>query len=226
MTEKIHRILTELQEEFDSAQKDGESVTTASAVTSASTMTTPPPVPLKPENQGGVTPVTPPVPLQPGGEGPSVIPNFSGHVTIGVNRFGYGETSTCSVFIMQAYDRDGNVIDTASGFFLEPGYDLERNTIAGSDTAIPSGSYPVIPAYHRGKSGYFEISDVSGRSAIHFHIGNTGADTEGCFLPGSNYSYNPVTNEYTVGNSTVAMNKFRSFINKYGSGYATIYVSM
>ncbi|MDE7388714.1 MAG: hypothetical protein K2M97_05620 [Muribaculaceae bacterium] len=143
-------------------------------------------------------------------------------IRIGVSRFGFGNTSTISRFIANAYDENGNIIETISGYFLEPEFDTDRNTIGGSDTAIPGGTYTVCPALHNQKSGFFEIEGVSGRTAIHIHPGNYGTDTEGCFLPGQSYNYNPNTNEYSTNNSVSAFSEFQNFMNRHGSGYATI----
>lgn len=143
-------------------------------------------------------------------------------VKINVERFGFGATSTVSRFTMTAYDERGNVISTLTGYFLEPVYDPERATTANSDTAILGGTYSVIPTFHKGKSGFFEVKDVNGRSAIHIHSGNVGEETEGCLLTGSSYSYDSNSNEYRVNQSGTKMEEFRSFINNYGSGMATM----
>ena len=48
-------------------------------------------------------------------------------------------------FLATAYDEQGNTIDSMRGYFLEPGTDYNRAKREGSDTAIMSGEYEVIP---------------------------------------------------------------------------------
>ncbi|MDE6120083.1 MAG: hypothetical protein K2F82_09485 [Muribaculaceae bacterium] len=151
-------------------------------------------------------------------------PNYE-RIKIGVARFGFGETTTISRYIANAYDENGKLVETIEGYFLEPKFDPDRCGISGSDTAIAGGTYHVIPALHHGRSGYFEVAGVSGRNAIHIHAGTSGEDTLGCLLPGDAYEYNSATNEYSIpagGHTGSEMNKFRSFMNRNGSGYATI----
>ena len=149
------------------------------------------------------------------------------HVKIGVNRFGYGESSTCSRFIANAYDDNGYLIAFMSGYFLEPGVDVNNSCIAGSDTAIPSSEYNLVSTTYHGESGYYEVTGVSGRNGIKLHVGNDGEDTSGCLLFGTGYSYNEETNEYEVSGSTNKMNEFNDFMDRYSSsGKATINISM
>ena len=67
------------------------------------------------------------------------------NIVINTNRLWYGEDSTVSAFLATAYDEQGNTIDSMRGYFLEPGTDYNRAKREGSDTAIMSGEYEVIP---------------------------------------------------------------------------------
>ena len=148
-----------------------------------------------------------------------------GNVSISTNRLGYGGSSTLSVFLATAYDDNGNVISSLTGYFLEPGCDYSRCTYAGSDTAIFPGTYDVIPSTFKGTSGYFEINGADGRSLIKIHQGNTGINTSGCLLPGTTYTYNPNTGEYSVWDSGKKLNELRDFLNRYGNGGISINIS-
>lgn len=106
-------------------------------------------------------------------------------VVVDVVRSYFGKNSTGSIYTATAYDDYGNVISQSTGYFLEPRYDPAKERISGSDTAIANGSYNVIPTTFKGKTGYYELSGVPGRSGIKIHEGNTGKDTCGCPLPGS-----------------------------------------
>lgn len=140
-----------------------------------------------------------------------------GEVRIGVNRNGYGSDSTASMFIANAYDDKGNLIGSMSGYFLEPGFNPELSKTSGSDTAIPAGTYSLIPCYHNGQSGFYEVSGVDGRSAVHIHPGNSGSDTLGCFLPGSSSGYDSGSDNYYVNGSKAKWTEFTNFLNSYGS---------
>ena len=149
-----------------------------------------------------------------------------GRVAISVNRYFYGDNSTMGYFLVTAYDNNGNAIDSLSGMCLEPGVNYDRCHVSGSNTAISYGTYNVVPSTWDKNSGYFEITEVDGRSGIKIHIGNTGAHTTGCLLVGTSGTYNSVTGESTIGGSSGMMNFFRNFLNKYGNGNATINFSI
>lgn len=139
---------------------------------------------------------------------------FSGDVVIGVNRFGFGSDSTCSKFVANVYDAHGNLVESLSGYMIEPRWDPNMSTVPGSDTAIPNGQYTVGPCYHHGASGFYEIQGVPGRSAIHIHSGNYGSDTEGCLLPAS--SYKVLSDDNYMGTDSGNMLKaLNSLIDKY-----------
>lgn len=101
------------------------------------------------------------------------------HVVVDVVRSYFGKNSTGSIYTATAYDDYGNVISQSTGYFLEPRYDPAKERISGSDTAIANGSYNVIPTTFHGRTGYYELSGVPGRSGIKIHEGNTGKDTCG-----------------------------------------------
>lgn len=149
------------------------------------------------------------------------------HIHISVSRFGYGKTSTISQYKAFAYDECGQLVDVLEGYFIEPCFDPDKCTTANSDTAIPGGTYKVVPSLYHGKSGYFEVTGVSGRTAIKIHSGYNGGWTEGCLLPGSSYNYNQSTNEYSFNESDAkdSMIRFRNFMNSHASGYATMTIN-
>lgn len=153
------------------------------------------------------------------------------NVVVNTSRLWYGEDSTGSAFIATAYDEKGNRVDTMEGYFLEPATDYDKARKAGSDRAIMSGTYDVIPQKEMKKriarktnakeenitlSYDWYIDDAPGRSGIAIHIGNYGKDTEGCFLPGNKVDYNAKTNKYSVSNSTKKTEELFDFFNTYG----------
>ena len=156
-----------------------------------------------------------------------------GTVTISVNRTGYGSDTTMSSFLATAYDDSGIIIDSLEGFFLEPAVDYGSCTpsgsmsgsynVAGSDTAIAPGTYNVVPGYFHGKSGYYEVSGVEGRSHIMIHAGNYGSETEGCLMPG--VTGNSGIDDYTVSQSKAKLQELTEFLDKYGDDGITINIS-
>lgn len=139
-----------------------------------------------------------------------------GRVVVDVTRSYYGSNSTGSHFLATAYDSKGNIVAQLSGYFLEPRYDPSRSTVAGSDTAIPNGSYVVRPSTFRGSPGYYEVSGVPGRSGVKIHLGNEHKDTEGCPLPGSGIFQQG--GDYRVRQSKVTQDQLFSMFGKYGAG--------
>jgi len=69
------------------------------------------------------------------------------------------------------------------GYFLEPAG--PSSTAEGSDLRIPAGTYAIKYSSGAVFKNAFEITGVTGRSAILIHAGNSGGDTLGCFLPGN-----------------------------------------
>lgn len=50
---------------------------------------------------------------------------------------------------------------------------------------IPCGTYPIVWEYSpKFKTNLWELKDVSGRTEIKVHVGNSPQDTEGCILLG------------------------------------------
>ena len=154
------------------------------------------------------------------------------NVVVNTTRIGYGKKSTVSKFIAMAYDETGNKVDSIKGYFLEPETDYNRAKIKNSDTSIAQGNYKVIPKKileerintERRKRGETDIQltyqwyvdSVPGRSGIAIHTDNYGKDTEGCFLPGENYSYDKETGTYNVWNSKKKAKELFDFFDNYG----------
>lgn len=147
------------------------------------------------------------------------------YVKISVSRSIYGDNATGSKYTAWAYDQNGNIISEMCGYFLEPVSDWGRSSVEGSDTAIPSGIYEVVPYSSNKYPDNFEIHGVPGRSKILIHAGNDGNDTSGCLLPGSSMETDANGNP-SVANSKINLGALRNFINTYGSGHATIDISL
>ena len=152
------------------------------------------------------------------------------NIVINTNRLWYGEDSTVSAFLATAYDEQGNTIDSMRGYFLEPGTDYNRAKREGSDTAIMSGEYEVIPQNEMKKriatrNGIKEdnivlnydwyIDNPPGRSGIAIHGGKTGKNTTGCFIPGDSFEPNKEKSDYIINNNQKKEELFR-FFNDYG----------
>lgn len=144
-------------------------------------------------------------------------------IVVDVTRTHFGTSSTGSNYTATAYDDYGNVITQITGYFLEPRYAPSSATTSGSDTAIPDGTYTVAPSTYHGRTGYYEVQGVPGRSAIKIHEGNTGADTEGCFLPGSDMCQ--TGNDYMVTGSRKEKEELFGFFKKYGDSGITMNIN-
>ena len=154
------------------------------------------------------------------------------NVVINTNRLWYGKGSTVSAFLATAYDEQGNKIDSMEGYFLEPETDYERAKKEGSDTAIMSGAYEVIPNAEmlkrvnerRGQKGLPRVKEIrykwyidnpSGRSGIAIHGGKSGENTTGCYIPGNTFNFNKQTQDYTIKDIGKRVELF-NFFDKYG----------
>jgi hypothetical protein len=134
-------------------------------------------------------------------------------VEICVTRNGYGNDTTVGTFSATAYTADGRIINSMTGYILEPRTDTNLCTTRGSDTAIMAGLYNVVKV---AATGRYTLENVPGRTGIQIHSGNTGGHTEGCLLPGSSSSY--VNGDYLVGNSRNTNNALYDLMDRYGSG--------
>ena len=141
-------------------------------------------------------------------------------VVVDVTRSYFGSQSTGSSYVATAYNNNGNVVSVITGYFLEPRYDPSLSRTAGSDTAIPDGRYNVSPSSYHGRSGYYEIDHVPGRSGIKIHPGNKGVQTSGCLLPGSGIAQ--WGGEYTVSGSRDETKELFGMFKEYGGGGITM----
>ena len=95
-------------------------------------------------------------------------------------------------------------------------YTLEeawRNNARGN-SCVPAGTYNAYLRYtstKKNREWCFELTDVPGRTAIQFHIGNDPGDTEGCILLGTSFSTD------FVGNSTAAYQVLQDAV--FGPGF-------
>jgi hypothetical protein len=139
----------------------------------------------------------------------------AGHnVTIELFRSGYGTESTLSTFNLSVTGTCGQTesyYPSVSGYMLEPQVNSDLATTAGSDTAIPAGTYTV----YKRPDGKWELSGVEGRSYIQIHPGNTGDDTTGCFLPGYGASVDSDGN-YSVSESNSMYETMSQIMEQYG----------
>ena len=157
------------------------------------------------------------------------------NVVVNTNRIGYGDKSTVSAFLATAYDEQGNTVDSMRGYFLEPETDYNRAKREGSDTAIMSGSYEIIPqaemrkriAERNTQKGKqikecdiklrynWYIDNPPGRSGIAIHGGRNGENTAGCFIPGDSIGPNKEKTDYFISDNGKKDELFR-FFNNYG----------
>lgn len=152
------------------------------------------------------------------------------NVVVNTNRLWYGEDSTVSAFLATAYDEQGNRVDSMNGYFLEPATDYDRAKREGSDTAITSGQYEVIPQIEMKKriakrknikeesitlKYDWYIDNPPGRSGIAIHGGKSGENTTGCFIPGDSISPNKEKTDYFISDGGKKEELFM-FFNNYG----------
>ena len=152
------------------------------------------------------------------------------NVVINTNRLWYGKDSTVSAFLATAYDGQGNKIDSMEGYFLEPATDYDKAKTEGSDTAIMSGTYEVIPQIEMKKriakrknvkeesitlKYDWYIDNPPGRSGIAIHGGKSGENTTGCFIPGNSFEFNEQELDYRI-NSVEKKRELFKFIENYG----------
>lgn len=79
-----------------------------------------------------------------------------------------------------------------------------------SISCIPEGHYTCKPHNGRKYQNTWEVTSVSGRSAILFHSGNVEKDTRGCILPG--LTKGVLNGKRAVLGSRLAMEKLRDYI--------------
>jgi len=139
-------------------------------------------------------------------------------VVINAIRYGFGQNTTVSQFTACAFDSNGNITNTVTGYFLEPAYDGGSN---GYDTAIPYGQYSVVPSTFKGKPGFYEVANVPGRTYIKIHTGNYDDDTTGCFLPGTTAGSYP-NGDYFVNSSDDKRIELTNFLNTNGCDGITL----
>lgn len=144
-----------------------------------------------------------------------------GKVHVEVQRFGYGTNSTIGIFEAYAYDNNGNVIRTMSGYMLEREYDPNRATTSGSETAIPSGFYTITTSVYGENQDKpcLRFGDVPGRSGILIHVGNNYHDSEGCLMTGTSYTSGDIN--FEVQGSRTKFNELLNFTKQYGGGNGT-----
>ena len=78
----------------------------------------------------------------------------------------------------------------------------------GPDSSIPTGIYKCSRVNSPKFGNTFEVCEVSGRTHILFHAGNTEVDTLGCILLGMTR-----TSEIAIGRSREAFERFLNYTN-------------
>ncbi|MGP2571266.1 DUF5675 family protein [Ornithobacterium rhinotracheale] len=127
-------------------------------------------------------------------------------VIISIYRIYDGNDSTISYY----------EIDGIKGWILEPAGPSTSNS--GMDRRIPPGDYKLN--YHPTNKGDYELynDNVSTYRHIKIHPGNTGADTEGCLLPGSSAD---LKSEIVYG-SRKEYQRLKEYIERVGAENVTI----
>ena len=81
----------------------------------------------------------------------------------------------------------GVLIDSESGFIVSLMLELPWKFNRKSESCIPDGDYVCEPYSSDKYKNVFQVVDVTGRSHILIHSGNTVNDTNGCLLPGVSF---------------------------------------
>jgi RHS repeat-associated protein len=105
------------------------------------------------------------------------------------------------------------------GYMLEPEGPSTKQS--GQDKRIPEGVYNVEDYSSKKYPDNFRLfnEDVSKSRAILYHSGNTGANTEGCNMPGS------TKGNGTVGGSKAKMKELREFIKSVGDSNIKVIIN-
>ena len=137
------------------------------------------------------------------------------NIVINTNRLWYGKDSTVSAFLATAYDKQGNIVSSMNGYFLEPKTDYDRAKIVGDDKAIMYGTYNIVPK-KEGQRYEWYLDKVPGRTGIAIHGGIDNADTSGCLLPAEKFIHNSKSDNYTTIGTQKKKKKLFEFFNLYG----------
>lgn len=100
-----------------------------------------------------------------------------------------------------------------SGFFMEPKGPDSR--IPSSNQRIPAGEYRLARHHRELHGGIYRVENpqlLGERGGILFHRGNEPGQTQGCFMPGTNWSSNPMK----VSSSGVMLQRLHSSIDVLG----------
>ncbi len=138
------------------------------------------------------------------------------NVVVNTNRLWYGKNSTVSAFLATAYDEQGNMVDSMGGYFLEPETNYDKATIAGKDKAILYGNYNIIPTQYNWQQFKWYVDKVPGRTGIAIHRGTSGENTEGCLMPGTEFYYDRIINDYKLKGSRNKEKELFDFFDNYG----------
>lgn len=80
------------------------------------------------------------------------------------------------------------------------------------DSCIPAGAYNCIPHNGAKYKGVWEVTGVSGRTAILMHNGNYITDTRGCILVGDGFLRDEKMQIIGVSNSKATLDKLRGVL--------------
>ncbi len=79
-------------------------------------------------------------------------------------------------------------------------------------SCIPPGDYPFVPrTYNRGGYEAYEVTNVTGRSLIMLHKGNTMDDLQGCIAPG--LALGVIKNTWAVVSSATAFQQIMNVLD-------------
>ena len=137
------------------------------------------------------------------------------NIVINTNRLWYGKDSTVSAFLATAYNKQGNIVSSMDGYFLEPKTDYDRAKIAGDDKAIMYGTYNIVPK-KEGQRYEWYLDNVPGRTGIAIHGGVDNKDTSGCLLPAEKFTYDSNSDNYTTVGTQKKKKELFEYFNRYG----------
>ena len=78
------------------------------------------------------------------------------------------------------------------------------------------GNYNIIPTQYNWQQFKWYVDKVPGRTGIAIHRGTSGENTEGCLMPGTEFYYDRIINDYKLKGSRNKEKELFDFFGKYG----------